>query len=180
MSLDTITLRILGFHNCEGCIRKVGMVLHQLDGVEPVEFDPMSGKITISTSKHPDVIKDVMERRTKKKVLILSHEINPGNQSNINVQDLAETLLRRLSQAEGLNNVELVGDLNSNSFRLSFNHRLPDFSSIAYIADSDNELFPHAMRTTLESSAPQSFRATADQVPVYGYPSQFYGITNTI
>ncbi|GJX32725.1 kinase RLK-Pelle-CrRLK1L-1 family protein [Tanacetum coccineum] len=116
-----------------------------------------------------------MERRTKKNVVILSQEINPGNQSNINVQDLAEAMLRRLSQAEGLNNVELVGDLNSNSFRLSFNHHLPDFSSSAYIVDSDNELFPHAMRTTHDSSAPQSFPTTADQVPVYGYPSEFYG-----
>ncbi|GKF05637.1 hypothetical protein Tco_0036305 [Tanacetum coccineum] len=155
------------------------MVLHQLDGVKLVAFDPMSGKITISTSKHPEVIKDVMERRTTKKVLILSQEINPGNQSNINVQDLAETMLRRLSQAEGLNNIELVGDLNSNSFRLSFNHHLPDFSNSAYAVDSDNELFPHAMRTTLESSATQSHPATADQVPVYGYPSEFYGMCAT-
>ncbi|PWA55668.1 Heavy metal-associated domain, HMA [Artemisia annua] len=144
MSPDTITLRILGFHNCEGCIRKVGMVLHQLDGVEPVEFDPMSGKITISTSKHPDVIKDVMERRTKKKVLILSHEINPGNQSNINVQDLAETLLRRLSQAEGLNNVELY---------------------CLIIADSDNELFLTQCAHNLSHHHHKGFAPTADQVP---------------
>nr|GEU48289.1 jacalin-like lectin domain-containing protein [Tanacetum cinerariifolium] len=84
-------------------------------------------------------------------------------------------MLRRLSQAEGLNNVELVGDLNSNSFRLNFNHHLPDFSSSAYIVDGDYELFPHAMHTTHDSSAPQSFPTTADQVPVYGSPSEFYG-----
>lgn len=138
MGPTAVRLRIVRFHNCEGCLRKVGIALHHIHGVELVELDPESGNVTVSTDKHPEVIKVAIERKTKKNFVSISEEVlNPRNQNpifslppqyTINVQDLDETLLR-VSQAEGLNNVELVGDLNSNSFRLDFNQRLPDFSS---------------------------------------------------
>ncbi|KAJ9540068.1 hypothetical protein OSB04_026574 [Centaurea solstitialis] len=176
MSPATIILRILRFHNCEGCIRKVGIVVHQLGGVELVEFDPETGIVTISTTKHPEVIKDALERKIKKKIVILSEGIRPP-QGTINVQDLAEALIR-VSQAEGLNNIELVGDMNSNSFRLNFNQRLPGISSV-FNEDVESEFFPPPPRTTIEPSAPPLSSETADEVHVYGYPPEFYGLSTT-
>ncbi|KAJ0855651.1 putative heavy metal-associated domain, HMA, heavy metal-associated domain superfamily [Helianthus annuus] len=187
MSPRAISFRILRFHNCEGCVRKVGVALHQIDGVELVEFDPASGNVTVSTSKHPEVIRYAIERKTKKNVIILSQEINPRTQNpnftgphqgTINVQELAETLLR-VSHAEGLNNVELVGDLNSNSFRLNFNQRLPDVNSV-YTGDADYEFLFPPPRTIREPSRPQVlFPETSDQGQVYGYPPEFYGSCTT-
>ncbi|KAI3748737.1 hypothetical protein L6452_12022 [Arctium lappa] len=148
--------------------------MHQIGGVELVEFNPDSGILTILTSKHPEVIKDAFERKTKKKIVILSEGIRPP-QGAINVQDLAEALIR-VSQAEGLNSIELVGDLNSNSFRLNFNQRIPGTSSV-YNEDVETEFFPLPPRTTIEPSAPPLFPGTADhEVPVYGYPPEYYGL----
>lgn len=165
---------------------KVGIALHQINGVELVEFDPMTGNITVSTSKHPEVIRYAIERKTKKNVIILSQQINPTNQnpnltlpnqsSMINIQELAETLLR-VSQAEGLNNIELVGDLNSNSFRLNFNQRLlPDASTSVYTGDADYELRPLSQRT-ISQSAPPVLPVNSDHV--YGYPPEFYAPCTT-
>ncbi|KAK1409473.1 hypothetical protein QVD17_35999 [Tagetes erecta] len=165
---------------------EVGIALHQIDGVELVEFDPVTGNVTVSTSKHPEVIRYAIERKTKKKVVILSQQRNPTNQnpnftlphqvSTINVQELAETLLR-VSQAEGLNNIELVGDLNSNSFRLNFNQRLfPDASTSAYTGDADYGLRPPSQRTITQSARP-FLPENGDHV--YGYPPEFYAPCTT-
>ncbi|KAK9061186.1 hypothetical protein SSX86_018366 [Deinandra increscens subsp. villosa] len=195
MSSTTITLRILRFHNCEGCVRKVGIALHQIDEVELVEFDPVTGNLTVSTSKHPEVIRYAIERKTKKQVVILPQDINPSSFTGpaahhqaacpVNVQELAETLLR-VSHAQGLNNVELVGDLHSNSFRLNFNKRLPPDttnSTTAYTyttGDGDYEFLPPPQQRAIVEPSAQlpHFSVTSDN-QVYGYPPEFYGSCTT-
>ncbi|KAI3748734.1 hypothetical protein L6452_12019 [Arctium lappa] len=195
-----IFLQIIGFHNCEGCKRKVRIALHKIGGVELVEVDPESGNVTVTTTtKHPEVIREALERRMKKKVVIVSREIVPTTNQNPNqipsqptfdLQDLGKVVLRL---AQVLESVEVI---HSNSIRVNFNYREnkpivrtesggninPSYGGVR-IEDADVEyasprpITPRAPPwAAVEPSAPVMPRAEEE---VYGYPPEFYGYSST-
>ncbi|KAJ9540065.1 hypothetical protein OSB04_026571 [Centaurea solstitialis] len=194
----TIFLQIIGFHNCQGCMRKVRIALRKIGGVELVELDPETGNVTVTTTtKHPEEIRYALERKMKKKVVIMSREIVPTNQNpnqiltadriptlpTFDFQDLGKVMLR-LSQV--LESVEVV---HSNSIRVNFNPRedrqfaRPESRGGVHIEDSDVEyapprpLAPRAPPwSAVEPSAPMIPR---EEEEVYGYPPEFYGYSST-
>lgn len=180
-----VDLQINRFCNCDGCIRKVKTTLGEVGGVELLSLDPDTGKLTISTAKHPQVIQFALQKKFKKVVDILPQEmINPRNytlSASNNVQDMAEALMK-ISHAKGLESVEFR---QSNTYKFNFNQpsssRLPAArhhdvrgSNGVQIKDVDSEyVMPPPPPPTTKPSAPL-IPTTQDQVT--GYPAdQFYG-----
>ncbi|KAJ9540067.1 hypothetical protein OSB04_026573 [Centaurea solstitialis] len=67
-----IDLQINQFCNCDGCIRRVKTMLEDVGGVELLSMDPETGKLTVSTAKHPQVIQFALQRKLRKAVDILT------------------------------------------------------------------------------------------------------------
>ncbi|KAD5962018.1 hypothetical protein E3N88_13491 [Mikania micrantha] len=200
----TITLQIIGFHNCEGCSRKVEKALRRI-GVQLVEFDRETGTVTITTVEPPEVIRRDLERQLKKSVVVLSQDFAPAHQNRNPVTPVVPTNgpldiqeptngvldLQELGQAAVLalilNSVEIT---NSNTRRIDFLHRenYPPVVSPAYdgyisglqIRNADYEPPQRPPRSpswaATEPSAP--LLPTEEQV-VYGYPPDYYGISTT-
>ncbi|KAJ0558358.1 putative heavy metal-associated domain, HMA, heavy metal-associated domain superfamily [Helianthus annuus] len=127
----TIILQIVGFHNCDGCAKKVRITLRRI-GVKLVELDRETGNATIETAENPEVIRRDLARQLKKSVVVLSRDpvLVPANQipnSIVSHQVLAnQTLdLEKLGQvmlrlAQDMDGVEII---NSNTMRINFVHR---------------------------------------------------------
>ncbi|GKD86812.1 heavy metal-associated domain, HMA containing protein, partial [Tanacetum coccineum] len=102
----TINLRIVNFHNCYGCTRKVRKALRKIGGVELVAFDPENGNALVASAELPEVIRYALEAKIKKKVILVSQEVVMPMNQTFDPQGL------------GLDSVEY-----SNMVRLNFNHR---------------------------------------------------------
>ncbi|KVI09791.1 uncharacterized protein LOC112529366 [Cynara cardunculus var. scolymus] len=178
-----IDLQINQFCPCEGCIRRVKTTLREVGGVELLSMDLDTGKLTISTAKHPQVIQFALQKKFKKVVDILPQEINRLFGFDTNVQDMAEALVK-VSHAKGLESVEYR---QSNTLKFNFNQpsssssRLPTATyhdvrgsnGVRITADDYEYVVPPPPPPTAEPSAPL-IPTTQDQVT--GYPAdQFYG-----
>ncbi|MFS7957884.1 putative heavy metal-associated domain, HMA, heavy metal-associated domain superfamily [Helianthus anomalus] len=76
----TNTFGILGFHNCDGCARKVRSALRTI-GVEMVQLDRETGNVTVSSAESSEVIKYALQRELKKSVVVLSRDLVPTNRA---------------------------------------------------------------------------------------------------
>ncbi|KAI3519901.1 hypothetical protein L1887_09121 [Cichorium endivia] len=70
-SATTCDLQVIPFHNCKGCIDKVKTAVGKLIGVKLTEVDPEIGKFTISTLVNPELIRAALQKRFRKKTIIL-------------------------------------------------------------------------------------------------------------
>nr|GEZ37231.1 hypothetical protein [Tanacetum cinerariifolium] len=71
----TINLRIVNFHNCHGCTRKVRKALRKIGGVELVAFGHENGNALVTSAELPEVIRYALEAKIKKKVILVSQEL---------------------------------------------------------------------------------------------------------
>ncbi|KAI3748731.1 hypothetical protein L6452_12015 [Arctium lappa] len=182
-----IDLQINRFCNCDGCIRKVKTTLEEVGGIELLSMDLDTGKLTISTAKHPQVIQFALQKKFKKIVDILPQQmiINTPNytlSASNNAQDMAEALVK-ISRARGLESVEYR---QSNTYKFNFNQpslsRLPAATYHDDVRGSNNGVrikdveseyvMPPPPPATTEPSAPL-IPATQDQVTGY-LADQFY------
>ncbi|XP_022963435.1 heavy metal-associated isoprenylated plant protein 3-like [Cucurbita moschata] len=58
--------------HCDGCAKKVKRAVKHLEGVSDVKADPASNKLTVTGKVDPASIKSKLEKKTKKKVEIVS------------------------------------------------------------------------------------------------------------
>ncbi|PWA82579.1 Heavy metal-associated domain, HMA [Artemisia annua] len=73
-------LQIIPCDMCNGCINKVKKVLRRLVGVKLLTTDFENEKFTISSVfEHPEVIKFALEKKFRRKRVILLPEINHPN-----------------------------------------------------------------------------------------------------
>ncbi|KAI3519897.1 hypothetical protein L1887_09117 [Cichorium endivia] len=73
-STTTTVLQVVPFDNCEGCIHRVKKALRKHIGVGLIEMAPDSGEFTISTVKHPEVIKNALQRKFRWRTITLLPE----------------------------------------------------------------------------------------------------------
>ncbi|KAJ0558360.1 putative heavy metal-associated domain, HMA, heavy metal-associated domain superfamily [Helianthus annuus] len=124
----TNTFGILGFHNCDGCARKVRSAL-RIIGVEMVQLDRETGNVTVSSAENSEVIKSALQRELKKSVVVLSRDLVPTNRAThssvsrhvpanqtFDLQVLGQEVAR-MAQAYG--GVEIT---TSNTMRINFFH----------------------------------------------------------
>ena len=173
----TISLRIVGFHNCYGCTKKVQKAFSKIDGVELVAFDPENGKAIVATAKQPEVVQYALEAKIKKKVIIVSQEV---------IMPLNQTF-----DLPGLGNLDSVDMTHSNMVRFNFGHldRPPVFrrqsrsnngfhmEDVAYEYASPRPLPQASPWGSSEPSAPPI--PIAEDEVVYGYPPEHYGYSTT-
>ncbi|KAL8210691.1 hypothetical protein R6Q57_005128 [Mikania cordata] len=112
----TITLQIIGFHNCDGCSRKVERALRRI-GVQLVEFDRETGTVTITTVEPSEVIRRDLERQLKKSVVVLSQDLVHAHENRnpvtpvvptngpLDIQELGQAAVRQLRLAPVLNGI---------------------------------------------------------------------------
>uniref|UniRef100_A0A7C8Z4P5 HMA domain-containing protein n=2 Tax=Opuntia streptacantha TaxID=393608 RepID=A0A7C8Z4P5_OPUST len=66
--------------HCEGCAKKVRRsIIKNFDGVESVKADWESGKLTVIGNVDPTKVKEVVEKKTKKKVELVSPQLNKAS-----------------------------------------------------------------------------------------------------
>ncbi|KVH93826.1 Heavy metal-associated domain, HMA, partial [Cynara cardunculus var. scolymus] len=119
MTTTTVDLRIIPLHNCTKCIRKVENTLFRFDGVKLLDVDSENGKFTIETTKHPEEIRDALQRKFAGKSVFLSKRINHSNplcalmnprkssiQGPLNFHGMAEALVTVSRANGGLQTVE--------------------------------------------------------------------------
>nr|GEZ44073.1 hypothetical protein [Tanacetum cinerariifolium] len=168
----TINLRIVNFHNCYGCTRKIQKALRKIGGVELVEFDPENGNAIVASALLPEVIRYALEAKIKKKVILVSQEvIMPMNQT-FDPQGL------------GLNSVEY-----SNMVRRNFNHRDRPYrpqsggnngfhmEDVNYEYANPQPLPRSSPWASTEPSAPPM--PSSEEEVVYGCQPQHYGYSTT-
>ncbi|GJY30201.1 heavy metal-associated domain, HMA containing protein [Tanacetum coccineum] len=170
----TINLRIINFHNCHGCTRKVRKALRKIGGVELVAFDPENGNAIVTSDELPEVIRYALEAKIKKKVILVSQEVIMPIYQTFDPQGL------------GLDSVEY-----SNMVRLNFNHREepPVFrpqsrsnngfqmEDVNYEYANPQPLQQAPPRASTVPSAPP-MPSSEDEV-VYGCPRKHYGYSTT-
>ncbi|KAI3780920.1 hypothetical protein L2E82_10913 [Cichorium intybus] len=105
--------QIKPFHNCDGCNLKVRMAVRKFDGVKLVATDPENGIFAISTNDHPEAIKGALQRKFRKKSVILLPKKNTVHQSRSCVDDFKDMtgMLMTLPQAGRIQRVEFRQDL---------------------------------------------------------------------
>ncbi|KVH92540.1 Heavy metal-associated domain, HMA [Cynara cardunculus var. scolymus] len=79
MTTTTVDLQIIPLHNCTKCIRRVETTLCRFDGVKLLDVDSENGKFTIETTRHPEEIRDALQRKFAGKFVFLSKRINHSN-----------------------------------------------------------------------------------------------------
>ncbi|KAI3809044.1 hypothetical protein L1987_25011 [Smallanthus sonchifolius] len=175
-----ITLRIIGFHNCDGCSRKVRIALHRI-GVELVGFDPGTGSVTISTSEHPEVIRYALERQLKKSVVILSRYLVTAYQ-NPNPNPIVS---HQIPSHRALD-LQEIGQV---VFRLAHDQLHPRVTPPVVMPERGGYISVQIRDVDVEYAPPRSppWAATEPTAPlmpmaeqtVYGYPPDYYGISTT-
>ncbi|KAJ0909256.1 putative heavy metal-associated domain, HMA, heavy metal-associated domain superfamily [Helianthus annuus] len=194
----TMNLQILGFHNCNGCARKVETALSRI-GVRLVELDRESGNVTVASAENPEVIRRALERKLNKSVVVLSRDLVPINQNPnpvvayqvpanraLDLQQLGHVMV---TLAEVLDGVEIT---RSNTTTINFIHRQTppvvrrngdgyNGVRIREIRDGDVDQYASPRPpprtppwTPIEPSAP--LMPATEQV-VYGYPPGYYGVS---
>ncbi|GJV59693.1 heavy metal-associated domain, HMA containing protein [Tanacetum coccineum] len=172
----TINLKIVNFHNCYGCTRKVRKALRKIGGVELVAFDPENGNAIVASAELPEVIRYALEAKIKKKVILVSQEVTLPINQTFDPQGL------------GLDSVDIT---YSNIVRLDFNYRdePPVFrpqsrgnngfhmEDVNYEYANPQPLPQAPPRASTEPSAPP-MPSSEDEV-VYGYPPEHYGYSTT-
>ncbi|KAD5962017.1 hypothetical protein E3N88_13490 [Mikania micrantha] len=187
----TITLRITGFHNCDGCSRKVEKTLSRI-GVQLVKLDRETGTVTITTVEPSKVIRRDLERQLKKPVVVVSQDLVPANQNRnpvvptygpLDIQELGQAAVRL---APVLNGMEIT---NSNTTRINFFHReiypravWPEHDGYIgglQIRDADYEPPRPPRSPPWAATEPSAPLMPKEEQVVYGYPPEYYGISTT-
>ncbi|KAL7614991.1 hypothetical protein Lser_V15G08841 [Lactuca serriola] len=182
------SFRIVGFHNCDGCTRKVRNALRRFHGLQLVNLGRESGIVTVVSiaEHHPEVIRYALERQMKKSVVIVSINQNPSStvsatvpsQRTFDLQGLGEAMLGMFQVLDG---VEIT---RSDTLRVNFIHRenppvvrVEPRRNISSYGDVDVEHAPRRPTPrappwpVVEPSAPL---ISTEEEEVYGYPPEFY------
>ncbi|KAL4576252.1 hypothetical protein LXL04_012343 [Taraxacum kok-saghyz] len=185
-----------GFHNCDGCARKVRTTLRRFHDLQLVNLDRESGNVTVSTAEHPETIRYALQRRLKKPIVIVSTSQNPNSvasslvpaQHGFDLQGLGEIVL---GMSQVLDGVEIT---HTNGFKINFIRRenppiaraepranISSYGGV-HIEEADVEYAPR--RPTPRAPPWPVAEPSAPLIPVekeevYGYPPEFYGFSAT-
>ncbi|KDP21482.1 hypothetical protein JCGZ_21953 [Jatropha curcas] len=73
--------------NCEACEKKVKKFLQKIHGVHSVQIDANEGKVTISTTRDPEILAEELFKKAGKKAKVLSKQNSLVNNENLNNAD---------------------------------------------------------------------------------------------
>ncbi|KAI3515267.1 hypothetical protein L1887_14090 [Cichorium endivia] len=158
--------QIKPFHNCDGCNLKVRMAVRKFDGVKLVATDPENGIFTISSNDHPEAIKAALQRKFRKKSVILLPKKNIVRQSRSRVDDFIDMtgMLMTLPQAERIQRVELRQDLLTVDY---YERQSAIFNAATPAHIEGVSSFVPPPRATMPTAPPVALRT---ETYGYGYP----------
>ncbi|XP_035543923.1 heavy metal-associated isoprenylated plant protein 3-like [Juglans regia] len=80
----------MDFH-CEGCAKKVEKAARSLEGFEEVKVDCAANKLTVTGKENPTVMKEMLEKKTKKIVELVSQQPREDDRGDEKPEEKSET-----------------------------------------------------------------------------------------
>ncbi|XP_019188943.1 PREDICTED: heavy metal-associated isoprenylated plant protein 3-like [Ipomoea nil] len=75
----SITVVLKADLHCEGCVSKIVKTIRSYDGVQTVDIDGNSDKVTVIGKVDPEKLRERVEAKTHKKIVLVSPQAKGGN-----------------------------------------------------------------------------------------------------